>query len=120
MYQLNLVRTHDLLDGLLEVTAQDPDTTQAAWLSPEYKEILSNQVNIRKEYKIRAKLLEQYTALIIELAIDWSRLHAYDFKPHIPTLQAMLSGKGAGGVGGRALTMADLSNLILTRQRARE
>ena len=102
------------------MTAQDPDTTQAAWLSPEYKEILSNQVNIRKEYKIRAKLLEQHTTLIIELAVDWSRLHAYDFKPYISTLQAMLSGKGAGGVGGRALTMADLSNLILTRQRARE
>ena len=111
------MRTHDLLDGLLEITAQDPDTTQAAWLSPEYREILSNQGNIRKEYKIRSKLLEQYTTLIIELAVDWSRLHAHDFKPYIPTLAAMLSGKG--GVGGRALTIADLSNLILTRQRAK-
>lgn len=84
-----------LVDAVQELAQLPPDFAAAdelnsgpgSWLPDEYKDILENQEDIRKEYKTRTRAVEYLTGIVTDLFVDYHRIQGQDVKHRILALQ---------------------------------
>lgn len=78
-YLLLLSRKHEIMDAIYEISiSQDSGASSMEWLSPEYDNVMKNQVSIQQEFKSRGKSLEFLSGIIRDLFIDWKNLSNVD------------------------------------------
>eukprot|EP00903_Cladosiphon_okamuranus_P008387 g8063.t1 len=85
--QFALAHQVELMDALKEVSMQEPETP---WMFDEYRYILDNADQIKKEFKRRPRALEYISGIITDLYVDWHKFKGDDARHRIPELENLL------------------------------
>ena len=85
--QLLLAKQVALIEPLKDLAAHEPDTT---FLSPEYKYILENSVDLETMFKRQPARLERLYGMITDLYIDHNKFKGNNVKNKVPQLLEIL------------------------------
>eukprot|EP00520_Triparma_pacifica_P006094 CAMPEP_0118656596 /NCGR_PEP_ID=MMETSP0785-20121206/13570_1 /TAXON_ID=91992 /ORGANISM="Bolidomonas pacifica, Strain CCMP 1866" /LENGTH=792 /DNA_ID=CAMNT_0006549459 /DNA_START=119 /DNA_END=2493 /DNA_ORIENTATION=- len=85
---LSLSRQVEIIEAIKEINTAEAGDNE--WMSPEYREILKNADQIRKEHKMRPMIQNYLCGIITDLFVDRHKLRGIDVKHKIPDLQAVI------------------------------